>query len=348
MSVTEITAGLGHFAKLPRELRDLVWGALLCQDKSNSTRERKHSLAILRTSKQISKETCPQLYPSSKKSFLIELSPDFVESRLNDHFTVSKRWRTGAKTWNIKIPNGCSDIYHMGGPHRRLRFEIGLEATQANDPGQRIILYQRLSRVVKFLRNLVTRPYQVKIDLRDCYNRSWFPDDDDKDNAALQSFFVIVQQFLSIRDVSRPILMVPRNATITKKRSELMRAVIAIMKRKERFGEYVSNIDCWSDQAVIARMKQSEKILANMKATAGGSTCMMLRLQICLYNYPKRKERYEPYYRWLKTNILAEKMGRPTVWVSWVFEKDELVQNWMNAEHAWSPLRRINSLLELP
>jgi hypothetical protein len=356
MPVLDIIPGLGLFAKLPIELRDMIWAEFLRVSRKAPARYplRKQSLSILRTSEQISEEVCQHIYPSSKASFLIELSPDIAREDLNVHITLTWLHAGKVKTRKLRDEKELGYMYHMGGSQRALRFNLYLKAASSKDTGQRIVLYERLIRVVDALGRMKTPPYCIKVVFQNSSDGDWFPNDDDKDEASLRCLTEIMLPLLTLRNVKEAVFELPKNANVTPKRLLVIQGEMSVMRSTQAFGGFVRKGGVWSDKNTLALMIMHEKALVDLKATGEGRTCMLLRLkayiefystEYCLIcsSYSFRDDLEEGCCH-LESTLFSDIHGGGRNWSQWVADRrDQYIREDMIAQDDQRDLRQLGS-----
>lgn len=156
-------SGLGVFAKLPSEIRLMIWNELC----PSGWHRHKTDLAILRASKRIYAEALDQLYMSIEElTFFIkpefdrykDLSYRGFEMRNKGHRSDDGESRGDSPRW---IFSSAQDALSRGFQYLSLHIipcVVCIEAPDPEDPGQLICLALRLQQLVDLLQSINKRP----------------------------------------------------------------------------------------------------------------------------------------------------------------------------------------------
>ncbi|PWY93019.1 hypothetical protein BO94DRAFT_460778 [Aspergillus sclerotioniger CBS 115572] len=145
---------LGDFGKLPAELRILIWEDLLSSG----------SPAILRTNKAIFNDIAGRLYDTLQ----IHISPSYADSWLQ---LQCNRLRVSRHLSKLELKKKFDKFQDL--PWGSLKLVVYVYAPDPNDPGQIILLWQRLQDLVLILRYAGSQPSQITVRLKTHHNHPW-------------------------------------------------------------------------------------------------------------------------------------------------------------------------------
>ncbi|OOF93315.1 hypothetical protein ASPCADRAFT_7547 [Aspergillus carbonarius ITEM 5010] len=149
---------LGDFGKLPAELRLSIWEVLLSSG----------SAAILRTNKAIFNDIAGRLY----NTLQLHISPSYSDSWL---LLQCKRLRV---SWHLSKPELMKKSAKFRNlPWGSLKLVVHVYAPAPNDPGEIILLWQRVEDFVSLLNDAESRPSQITVRLQNHHNHSWEQED---------------------------------------------------------------------------------------------------------------------------------------------------------------------------
>lgn len=151
-------AMLGHFAKLPTEIRLLIWEALFCliSGKPNHAIEHpQNPLSILCCSRYLYNEIAHHLYKNMKRTFMIcSQEPDKpgIEYRIKSRWFKVDRFLDDIQTTQRNIEHfPCAKM-------RDDSIRVKIQRSSRDDPGKIVLLSERINRFVKALTELTNPP----------------------------------------------------------------------------------------------------------------------------------------------------------------------------------------------
>ena len=154
MPVSSIPSAFGTFSRLPKELRILIWKELLPESRPlGSYLWPKESLAILRTSQQLNAEISIELYNRRILTFHIAPNPLPCSDPLsNQPSTIAVSDQFGSE-WRLyprfQTPwdklDYSSFVWRHLPFHRLNSVKFELEAPDADDPAQLIVMWNKLT-----------------------------------------------------------------------------------------------------------------------------------------------------------------------------------------------------------
>jgi hypothetical protein len=209
--------GLGLFARLPREIRDLIWTEFLPRNRVYETdREnnltRNTDLAILRISYTIYREVGSMIYPNKGTPLIIIISPTY---KYGSWITISNGKETPS-LWHVRNLEYATQSGFLNLPVTSDGLKIEIEAPGQDDPGQFIVLSEKVQDVVDMVRRSANA--RLQIFLKDGGNGKWFNEKGKPTTTKLgrwqtqkspSDYQLIVLSFLQLRDIRTCTVKIP-------------------------------------------------------------------------------------------------------------------------------------------
>ncbi|PYI08326.1 hypothetical protein BO78DRAFT_395717 [Aspergillus sclerotiicarbonarius CBS 121057] len=145
---------LGDFGKLSSELRLQIWEHVLSSGSTD----------ILRTNRAIFNDIAGRLYDT----FDTHISPSYNDSWFQ---LQCKRLRVSYHLSKPELTQKHDKLRNL--PWGYLKLEVHLYAPDQHDPGQIILLWQRLEDLVYLLNRARSRPSQIVVHLQNHHDHSW-------------------------------------------------------------------------------------------------------------------------------------------------------------------------------
>ncbi|KAL8915817.1 MAG: hypothetical protein Q9208_008831 [Pyrenodesmia sp. 3 TL-2023] len=148
--------GLGKFASLPLELRDLVWDQLPLESR----------LSLVRVSRQVCAEISPRIYKNIALQFSIQ--PKYQDqSWLRVESSSEKQWLLQ------NVDDACKRSFNKIPFQQLKRIRIMIEAPDKEDQGQIICLFKKCLDLAGLLENAIHGLPDVEIVLVESASSNW-------------------------------------------------------------------------------------------------------------------------------------------------------------------------------